>query len=199
LRPHSRGSVTLTSSAAREPPLIEFNFLAEEADLARMAGAFSRTVEVLEFCRQHIACGAAFPVRFGNRLRRLNELTRANRVKTAMIAGAFDLAPALADFVLTTAAGERIALREVVADPARLAEHLRRHVAGVFHPVGTCRMGAADDPLAVVDPEGRVHGVGGLRVADASIMPNVVAGNTNLPTIMLAEKIAAAMGASPAP
>jgi 5-(hydroxymethyl)furfural/furfural oxidase len=199
LRPHSRGSVTLTSSTAREPPLIEFNFLAEEADLTRMAGAFSRTVEVLEFCRQHIACGAAFPVQFGDRLRRLNELTRANRVKTAMIAGAFDLAPALADFVLMTAAGERIALREVVADPARLAEHLRRHVAGVFHPAGTCRMGAADDPLAVVDPEGRVHGVGGLRVADASIMPNVVAGNTNLPTIMLAEKIAAAMHASPAP
>ena len=78
-------------------------------------------------------------------------------------------------------------------DPDRLKEHLCNHVAGVFHPAGTCRMGANGDPLAVVDPEGKVYGVGGLRVADASIMPNVVAGNTNIPTIMLAEKIAATM------
>ena len=193
LRPHSRGSVTLTSFDPREPPLIEFNFLAEEADLARMAVAFLRSVEIIEFCRQHIACGAAFPIQFGNRLRRLNELTRWNRIKTALIAGAFDIVPPLADAVLTTAAGESIALREIAADPEWLKEHLRDHVAGVFHPVGTCRMGAKDDPLAVVDAAGRVHGVGGLRVADASIMPNVVAGNTNLPTIMLAEKISATM------
>ena len=193
LRPHSRGSVTLTSSDRRVPPLIEFNFLAEEVDLARMAAAFLRSVEIIEFCRQHIACGAAFPIQFGNRLRQLNELTSWNRIKTALIAGAFDIAPALADALLTTAAGEGIALREIAADPERLKEHLRDHVAGVFHPVGTCRMGAADDPLAVVDAAGRVHGVDGLRVADASIMPNVVAGNTNLPTVMLAEKIAAAM------
>jgi 5-(hydroxymethyl)furfural/furfural oxidase len=193
LRPHSRGDVTLTSADPREPPLVEFNFLGQEADLARMAGAFLRSVEIIEFCRRHIACGVAFPVQFGNRLRKLNELSRWNRVKTALIAGAFDIAPPLADSVLTTAAGEGMSLRAVAADPARLREHLRNHVAGVFHPAGTCRMGAEDDPLAVVDPAGRVHGVGGLRVADASIMPNIVAGNTNLPTVMLAEKIADAM------
>jgi len=193
LRPHSSGNVTLTSSDRRDPPLIEFNFLAEEADLARIAAAFLRSVEIIEFSRQHIACGAAFPIQFGNRLRRLNELTSWNRVKTALIAGAFDIAPLLADAVLTTAAGEGISLREITADPERLKEHLREHVAGVFHPAGTCRMGAEDDPLAVVDATGRVHGVDGLRVADASIMPNVVAGNTNLPTIMLAEKISATM------
>jgi choline dehydrogenase-like flavoprotein len=52
-------------------------------------------------------------------------------------------------------------------------------------------MGRADDPDAVVDPQGRVRGVAGLRVADASIMPSVPRGNTNIPTIMVAEKIAA--------
>ena len=57
-------------------------------------------------------------------------------------------------------------------------------------------MGPDHDPHAVVDAEGRVHDVGGLRVADASIMPNIVAGNTNIPTIMLAETIAAAMSES---
>jgi choline dehydrogenase len=60
----------------------------------------------------------------------------------------------------------------------------------IFHPVGTCRMGAAGDPLAVVDPRLRVHGVAGLRIADASVMPLITSGNTNAPTLMLAERAA---------
>jgi choline dehydrogenase-like flavoprotein len=56
----------------------------------------------------------------------------------------------------------------------------------IFHPTGTCKMGT--DPAAVVDPELRVKGLRGLRIADASVMPKIIGGNTNAPTIMIAEK-----------
>ena len=69
---------------------------------------------------------------------------------------------------------------------AEIEQFIRGHADTIYHPVGTCRMG--DDPLAVVDARLRVHGVDGLRVVDASVMPQVVGGNTNAPVIMMAEK-----------
>ena len=63
----------------------------------------------------------------------------------------------------------------------------------IFHPVGTCKMGRADDPMAVVDSRLRVHGVAALRVADASVMPTITSGNTNAPALMIAERAAAWM------
>ncbi len=73
-------------------------------------------------------------------------------------------------------------------DLARLAGDI---ATTIFHPVGTTRMGRADDPLAVVDPELRVRGIRGLRVADAGVMPTITSGNTNSPTLMIAEQAAA--------
>ena len=67
---------------------------------------------------------------------------------------------------------------------------IREHAESAYHPCGTCRMGRVDDPMAVVDPEGRVIGVEGLRVADSSIFPRITNGNLNAPSIMVGEKIA---------
>ncbi|MFM7484766.1 MAG: choline dehydrogenase, partial [Burkholderiaceae bacterium] len=86
--------------------------------------------------------------------------------------------------------GREIQPGEGVQSDAEIDAFVRKHVESAYHPCGTCRMGAADDALAVVDPETRVRGVSGLRVVDSSIMPSITTGNLNAPTIMLAEKAA---------
>ncbi len=124
-------------------------------------------------------------------------------------------APAIAANYLSTEADRQVAAdslrltRRIAAQPA-LAKYRPREVkpgvqfqsdddlarlAGdigttIFHPVGTCRMGRTDDPAAVVDSELRVRGVAGLRIADASVMPTITSGNTNSPTLMIAERAA---------
>lgn len=75
-------------------------------------------------------------------------------------------------------------------DTAAMAQDIRNRADTQYHPVGTCKMGPDSDPLAVVDAQLRVKGIAGLRVADASIMPTLVGGNTNAPSIMVGEKCA---------
>jgi len=103
--------------------------------------------------------------------------------------------PAIGGPVISTLAHRTVDLRTIDEDDDALAEHIRQNVAGMFHVVGTCRMGPANDRMTVVDPAGRVRGMEGLRVVDASIMPTLPRGNTNIATLMVAEKCADAIAA----
>jgi choline dehydrogenase len=89
----------------------------------------------------------------------------------------------------------RLLDRETRSDPEvsgrqaieRFLDHAAVHY---YHPVGTCKMGPASDPDSVVDADGRVHGIEGLYVADASLMPTAISGDTNMPIAVIGEKIA---------
>jgi len=190
LKPMARGRVSLVAADAATSPRVEFNFTGHELDLKRFMQGFRRCVEILSHDAVRAMTMLTFPVKFSDRLRRLNRITPGNKIKSAVIAALIDAVPPLAAPIFATLADRRVNLKTLVEDDAALADHIRDNVAGTFHPVGTCRMGSADDREAVTDPAGRVRGFERLRVIDASIMPTVPRGNTNIPTIMVAEKLA---------
>src|SRR5262249_39859030 len=103
---------------------------------------------------------------------------RAVRIARAVMA-----APAMASMQVT-----ELAPGETQTTDDEIIDWVKRAAETTYHPVGTCKMGV--DPMAVVDPQLRVYGIAGLRVADASIMPTLTSGNTNAPSIMIGEKAA---------
>ena len=86
-------------------------------------------------------------------------------------------------------AGKEIQPGADVQSDEELNGFIAEHAESAYHPCGTCRMGRADDKMSVVDPEGRVIGVDGLRVADSSVFPQITNGNLNAPSIMVGEKV----------
>src|SRR5262249_60565117 len=113
----------------------------------------------------------------------------AKKIQSAFIAAIIVLVPPLAGPIFSTLADRRVDLAALVEDDDALAEHIRHNVAGTFHPVGTCRMGAANDRHAVVDTAGRGRGGPGLRGVDGSVMPAGPPGSTHIPTPLVAGRI----------
>ncbi len=192
-KPASRGAITLADAKPDTPPRIEFRYLSAPRDRTALTNGVARAIEILLSPEVRPLWHHAVPVTRSARMRALNDITFTNTVRAKILSGLFDTVPAVGKPVLAGLSEPGIDIAELARDRAALAEITEKAVAGVFHPAGTCRMGAADDPAAVTDPQGRVHGVGGLRVVDASLMPSLPRGNTNFPTMMAAEKISAGM------
>jgi len=191
MAPASRGRVKLRpTNETNSACVIEYNLLGDPRDEARLTEAMSRIALLL--ASPEVSPLVGVPVgasRLANAAR-FNLRTPSNAVRAQALATLLDIVPGLGDRVVGSIGGPGGTLADLLSDSARLADFVRANVSPVAHHSGTCRMGSAEDPMSVVDPQGRVHGVAGLRIADASVMPTVPRGNTNLPTLMVAEKIA---------
>jgi 5-(hydroxymethyl)furfural/furfural oxidase len=135
-----------------------------------------------------------FPASYSDRVRKIGVVNARNRILTAIAAALMDGPAALRSAMIDNFIVEGFTFDQVMRDDEALEAFVRKAAIGVWHASCTCRMGRPDDPMSVVDSQGRVKGIQGLRVVDASIFPVVPSANTNFPTLMAAEKIAAAMG-----
>ena len=192
-KPFSRGRVSLASTDWRVQPTVEFNFLSDRRDCLRLMSGMRFVASLFRFPALAECALDPFPAAYSDRVKKIGGVTLANRLKTDLLAALLDGPPALRRFLIRTVVMPGATLAELMADEDALEDYVQRSVSGNGHVSATCRMGAAEDPMAVTDPAGRVRGVEGLRVGDASIMPEITRANTNLPTIMIAEKLADAI------
>lgn len=189
-KPFSRGSVTLASPDPRIEPAVDFRLLSDPRDFERLKEAFWLGARTLLDPMMRSRTGPAFPASYSPRVAAVGAPGAVNRLQRGLLAGLLDAAGPLRESLVRNVITLGITLDELLRDDRALSAFVGANVGGVWHASGTCRMGRVTDPLAVTDGAGRVHGISGLRVCDASLMPAIPRANTNVPTIMLAERIA---------
>lgn len=189
-KPYSRGHVEIVSPAPDVEPAVAFNLLADARDLTRLADGIRFCHDLL--LEPGVAALAKHPfvASFSERMRRLNRNTRSNFLLSLLGQGMVSGPDFIRRMFIRRAVSPGVDIGELLGSEAQMAAWIRTHAVPFYHAAGTCRMGHVDDPMAVVDGQSRVIGVGGLRVVDASVMPSITRANTNITTIMIAEKIA---------
>lgn len=187
------GQVKLRSSDWREEPSVDFNLLSDQRDLERLMDGVRRFAAMHLTPVMQAVTTDPFPASYSDKVRQVGLLSRKNKLITDALGKLLDGPPALRSLLMRKLVMEGVTLQEVLTDDDALESFVRKAAVGVWHASCTCRMGADDDPMAVTDPAGRVRGVDGLRVVDASVFPVVPCANTNFPVLMTAEKIADAI------
>jgi 5-(hydroxymethyl)furfural/furfural oxidase len=187
------GQVKLASADWRREPIVEFNLLSDRRDLERLTDAFRRFGRMQQGPALSSVSSDPFPASYTERVKKVGEVTAKNRLLTGVLAKLMDGPAALRRYIIDTFIIEGFTFDELMADDEKLEAFTRKAAIGVWHASCTCRMGVDGDPMAVTDSAGRVRGVDGLRVVDASLFPVVPCANTNFPTLMTAEKIADAV------
>lgn len=193
---YSRGQLLLDPAAPDGPPRIDFRMLSDARDLTRLADAFERAVALASDPSLASVITGLHAGGLSEIGKRFSKPTPFAAAVTAIGAAAIDLAGPLRDRALPHLLANFEDPRRLATDRPALEAYLRETVGGVWHPSCTCRMGREGDPLAVTDSDGKVRGLDGLHVSDASIMPTIPCANTNVPTIMIAEKVADRLRAS---
>jgi 5-(hydroxymethyl)furfural/furfural oxidase len=190
-RSYSTGEVTLRSADPNAPLEIDFNMCSDPRDMERLVIGTRLMCRLQADPAVQDTVEQVFPVSFSDWARRLAVHSTLNAAQTFAGAMLMESSAALRRLMLDRLIADAPSLDDLANDDGACREWIAGAVLGHWHASCTCRMGAADDPGAVTDPSARVYGVEGLRIADASIMPAVPCANTNIPTIMIGEKVAA--------
>lgn len=187
---YSRGQLLLDPSSPDGPPRIDFRMLSDRRDLTRLADAFEHAVSFATEPGLRSVVSGFYAGGMSEMGKRFSKPTRMGAVITGIGAIGLDLIGGLREKAFPHMLANFNDPLQLIADREALEAYIADTVGGVWHPSCTCRMGPDSDRMAVTDARGKVRGLEGLYIGDASIMPTIPCANTNLPTIMMAEKIA---------
>jgi 5-(hydroxymethyl)furfural/furfural oxidase len=188
---YSTGEVRLNRSDPQAEPEVDFNMCSDRRDLERLVIGTNLMIRLQAKAALQDTFHDVFPISYSDRARRVAVYSPYNRVQTWLGGQLMDASGPLRRWMIRNLIADGPAIEDLISDRSVMESWIRSSVIGHFHASCSCRMGAPDDPGAVTDPSARVYGVSGLRVCDASIMPAVPCANTNFPTIMVGEKVAA--------
>lgn len=190
--PFSRGELSLVSPDPRDSPRVELNLLSDERDALRMQNAVQRFAEISRALPFHRKDSDLLPLALSPRMKAMSKLNQSNDRLSRLAGATLDMSGPFRNVLLRSAISGGWSMRQLLRDEQALSDYVHSHVFGVWHASGTCRMGASSE-CSVVDPYGKVHTLDNVWIADASIMPGLPSANTNIPTIMIAEKISAGL------
>jgi len=188
---YSTGEVTLVSADPAVEPAVDYDMCSDARDMERLVIGARMMLRLQAHPAVQAVAEEIFPVSYNDRARRLAVYGTWNRVQAWIGAQAMDSSSLARRLIVRTMIADGPTVEDLARDESAMRAWIRNTVLGHWHASCTCRMGAADDPGAVTDSHARVYGVSGLRVCDASIFPAVPCANTNIPTIMTGEKVAA--------
>ncbi len=187
---YSTGELRLVSPDPAVPPEVDFRLLSDLRDQARLAAGIRLAAATLADPALDPVRRIVFPTYLSARIRKVARPGWRNALALAAVGAAVDAGGEFGDRLLQRLASRDVDLTALLADDAALGAYLQTATTGCWHASGTCRMGPAGDRLAVTDAGARVHGIDGLAVCDASLMPTIPRANLNFPVVMMAEKIA---------
>jgi len=187
---YSRGSVRLGTPDPIVEPHVDFRMLSDSRDLERLKSALHAGISVLSDPFMQGYRDTVFPASYSPRVAKIAQPGLWNATQRGLLSGILDMAGSLRTKLIHRLITLGVTADRLLADDGALTDFVCSHVGGTWHASGTCRMGRNDDSMAVTSRHGNVMGVEGLRICDASLMPTIPCANTNLPTIMMAERIA---------
>ena len=188
---YSTGEVILDPKDHMATPLVDFNMLSDQRDLERLKIGTRLMIKLSRLNALQKSVTEVFPISYSDRARRFAVFSRWNQFQTFVGGQIMDLSGSIRRILINRLISDNLSISDIENDETVMVEWIKKTVLGHYHASCTCRMGSPDNRMAVTDPQARVYGVNGLRVADASIMPAVPCANTNFPTIMIGEKVAA--------